>query len=295
MIAVVCHDAGGAEILSSWLRQNIQNYCLVIEGPAIGIFKRKLGHIEIFTLDDAINLCDWMLCGTSWQSNLEKRAIALAKYTGKKVVAYLDHWINYAERFQLNKVSVYPDEIWVVDVYAKILAQKEFPNINVILTPNPYFIDLQIELSTFPEALSGTRKCTALYICEPIREHALLAYGHERYWGYTEEEALQFFLENIDVIDNSICEIKIRPHPSESKEKYEWAKLASPLVTETASDKTLLQQIVEAEIVVGCGSMALVVALLANKRVISSIPPDGKACALPHLGVEHLRVLITKN
>ena len=79
MIAVVSHDAGGAEILSSWLRQNKQPYCLVLGGPAIAIFQRKLGNCKIDPLAQAIELCDWVLCGTSWQSNLEKEAIAEAK------------------------------------------------------------------------------------------------------------------------------------------------------------------------------------------------------------------------
>jgi hypothetical protein len=43
MIAVVSHDAGGAEILSSWLRRCAEPYCVVLDGPAQVIFQRKLG------------------------------------------------------------------------------------------------------------------------------------------------------------------------------------------------------------------------------------------------------------
>jgi len=292
MIAVVSHDAGGAEILSSWLHQNQQPYCLVLGGPAIDIFQRKLGIIEITPLADAIELCDWVLCGTSWQSNLEKQSIVRAKVAGKKVIAFLDHWVNYPERFQLDSVTVLPDEIWVGDVDAKIIAQKIFPEIKVVLTPNPYFKDLQIELQEIQESSNDSKQCSVLYVCEPIREHALLAYGNERYWGYTEEDALQFFLKNTDAL-GTVSEIKIRPHPSESKSKYAWAKQENSLVTETASTKLLMEQIAEADVVVGCGSMAMVVALLAKKRVISSIPPSGKVCGLPQAEIEHLQVLVT--
>lgn len=292
MIAVVSHDAGGAEILSSWVHQNQQAYCLVLGGPAIDIFQRKLGIIEIIPLADAIELCDWVLCGTSWQSNLEKQSIVRAKVAGKKVIAFLDHWVNYLERFQLDSVTVLPDEIWVGDVDAKIIAQKIFAEIKVVLTPNPYFKDLQLELQEIQESSNYSKQCSVLYICEPIREHALLAYGNERYWGYTEEDALQFFLKNLDAL-GAVSEIKIRPHPSESKSKYSWAKQENSLVTETASTKLLMEQIVEADVVVGCGSMAMVVALLAKKRVISSIPPGGKVCGLPQAEIEHLQVLAT--
>lgn len=294
MIAVVSHDAGGAEILSSWLCQNIQPYCLVLGGPAITIFQRKLGEIEIHPLVDAIELCDWVLCGTSWQSNLEKQSIIQAKIAGKKVIAFLDHWVNFAERFQLDSDTVLPDEIWVGDMNAKIIAQKIFPEIQIVLMPNPYFIDLQIELQEIQESANDSKQGSVLYVCEPIREHALLTYGNECYWGYTEEDALLFFLKNIDVLGGSVRAIKIRPHPSESKNKYDWARDANSLVIETATTKSLMEQILEADVVVGCGSMAMVVAVLAKKRVISSIPPGGKTCELPQVEVEHLQVLVTK-
>lgn len=294
MIAVVSHDAGGAEILSSWLRQNQVHYCLVLEGPAASIFERKLGACPILTLDDAIQVCDWVLCGTSWQSDLEKQAIVQAKTAGKKVVAFLDHWVNYLERFQLGDARVLPDELWVGDAEAQAMAQALFPGLSVVLTPNPYFIDLQTELlAAAPPSRCG-KQVSVLYVCEPVREHALLAYGNERYWGYTEEEALQYFLDHVAALGAEVSAIVIRPHPSESKTKYDWARQANALVTATASSKTLVAQIREADVVVGCASMAMVVALLAEKRVVCSIPPGGKACELPQVEIEHLQVLISR-
>jgi len=294
MIAIVSHDAGGAEILSSWLLRNQQPYCLVLDGPAIVIFQRKLGNCEIHPLAHAIESCDWVLCGTSWQSNLEKQAIAQAKVAGKKVIAFLDHWVNYSERFQLDGITIQPDEIWVGDVDAETIAKKIFPVVAVVLKSNPYFEDLQIEFKATKESTRDSKKCTVLYVCEPLREQALLQYGDERYFGYTEEDALQYFLNNIDVLGSAVSEIKVSPHPSENKNKYDWTRRSSFLVTETMSSKTLMEQIVEADVVVGCESMAMVVGLLAKKRVISSIPPDGQACGLPQAEIEHLQVLVKK-
>ena len=294
MIAIVSHDAGGAEVLSSWLHQNPQPYCLVLGGPATAIFQLKLGIIETHSLEDAIELCDWVLCGTSWQSNIEKQAIVQAKVAGKKVIAFLDHWVNYVERFQLDGVTVLPDEIWVGDVDAEIIAQNIFPITKVVLTPNPYLRDILTNLQAVKEYIHGSKQCSVLYVCDPISEHALLVYGNERYWGYTEEEALQFFLDNIPALGSPISAIEIRPHPSESKDKYDWVRRTNSLVTGTASNKSLIEQIQEADVVVGCASMAMVVALLAKKRVISSIPPGGMACVLPQAEIEHMQVLITK-
>lgn len=294
MIAVVSHDAGGAEILSSWLRQNLEPYCLVLGGPAIAIFKRKLGDCQTRPLAQAIELCDWVLCGTSWQSILEKQAIIQAKVAGKIVIAFLDHWVEFEGRFKNQGIAVYPDEIWVGDVDAEKIAHNIFPDVTVVLKSNPYFEDLQIELDATKEPPRDSKKCSVLYVCEPLREQALLQYGDEHYWGYTEEDALQFFFKNIDAMGVAVSEIKVRPHPSESKNKYDWARQVNPLVIETASTKTLMEQIVEADVVVGCESMAMVVALLANKRVISTIPPGGKVCGLPQAAIEHLQMLVTK-
>ena len=57
-------------------------------------------------------------------------------------------------------------------------------------------------------------------------------------------------------------------------------------------EEDLIIEIINSDIVVGCESMALVVGLLANKQVISSIPPEGRICQLPQKEIQHLRNLI---
>ena len=94
MIGIVCHDAGAAEIISSWISKNKNQYIYFLKGPALKIFKRKLKVVRIHTLSEVIAASDWILCGTGWQSDIEKKAIQLAKNNRKKVVSYLDHWVN---------------------------------------------------------------------------------------------------------------------------------------------------------------------------------------------------------
>lgn len=292
MLALVSHDAGGAEILSSWLIENPQPHILALEGPAVSIFQRKLGSIAVAPLELAIESSSWVLCGTSWQSDLEKRAILDAKSVGKKVVAYLDHWVNYRERFQLNGIDVLPDEIWVGDSEAEKIARSIFSNSKIVFNSNPYYKELLKKFRLLPVRVFNPNKVSVLYICEPIREHAFLAYGNERVWGYTEEEALNYFLRNINSVAGGIIEIKIRPHPSESINKYKWAFKESPLISEINNQKPLVDQIAMADIVVGCESMAMVMALLVGKRVISSIPDGGRLCQLPQVDIQHMHQLI---
>jgi hypothetical protein len=124
-----------------------------------------------------------------------------------------------------------------------------------------------------------------------MREHGLLHYGDERYFGYTEEEAVQYFLENLRFITSDIQRIVIRAHPSEPAQKYAWARDRVSVRVDVSEGSPLIEDIAAADIVVGCESMAMVVALLAGKRVISAIPPGGHPCALPHPEIELLQNL----
>lgn len=292
MIAIVSHDAGGAEILSSWIGHNQQAHCLVLGGPAVDIFRRKFGKIQLFSLDEALKNCDWVLCGTSWQSDLEKNAIQQSKLIGKKVIAFLDHWIDYPARFSFNNRNIFPDEIWVSDLDAFKLAKYYFSDVKIRLISNPYFKDLLVEIDKYKNLKMPSEGSSVLYVCEPLREHAKAKYGDPFYWGYTEDEALKFFLENVEALGVNVYDIKIRPHPSEMAEKYLWATNLNPLVSETFSSKSLIHQIIESDIVLGVQSMAMVAALLAKKRVITSVPPGGKRCELPQAEIESLQDLV---
>ena len=197
MLTIVTHDAGGAEILSSYVRQQDLDCLYVLAGPARKIFERKLGPIEVHPLKDAIRQSRSVLCGTSWQSDLELNAIKLARSMGKHSVAFLDHWVNYRERFVRTGKTYLPDEIWVGDEIANGMASEMFPGMNVRQIENPYFQDLRREMAVVAMSSPNKAPLSTLYVCEPVREHALLRFGNELHWGYVEEDALRYFLSNV--------------------------------------------------------------------------------------------------
>ena len=295
MLCVVSHDAGGAEIVSSYVRQQNLACKFVLTGPALKIFERKLGPIEQMPLDDALRQSDRLLCGTSWQSDIEWRAIELARSLGKPSAAFLDHWVNYRERFVRDGETHLPDEIWVGDALAGDMARALFPGLPVNLVDNPYFQDMRRDLESIrrlPKADAASVRI--LYVCEPLREHALREHGNERHWGYTEEDALRYFLNNLAALDVQISKIVLRPHPSEAPGKYDWAIAEFNLPIVRGGARTLFEEVVDAEIVVGCESMAMVVGMLAGKRMISSIPPGGRSCSLPQPEIEKLQTLVAR-
>jgi len=62
-------------------------------------------------------------------------------------VSFIDHWVNYRERFGYplkNWKNNLPDEIWAGDKYAFLIAKKLFNKILPIkLVKNPYFKEIK--------------------------------------------------------------------------------------------------------------------------------------------------------
>ncbi len=296
-LCIVSHDSGGAHVLASYVARNRLNCSFVLEGPACNIFQSRIGPVKSISIEEALHCCNEVLCGTSWKSNLEWQAIGAARAIGKRVFAFLDHWVNYRQRFVRDQVINLPDEIWVGDTFAKNIAQKIFADTPVRFVPNPYLQDIEEELIAIERsqpARDAEKGINILFVCEPISEHGLKAYGDPRYWGYTEFEALEHFFTHIDMIGKKIDRIVIRPHPSEDEGKYNNIILKYGGFTRIGGKRTLTEEIAESDVVVGCESMALVVGLLAKRRVISVIPPGGQKCCLPQSQIESLNCIIDR-
>lgn len=292
MITIVSHDAGGAEILSNYVLQNKDQYQFVLDGPAISIFSKSLGYIQNHSLEATIGNTDLYLTGTSWQSDIEKKAILIAKENKIKVISFIDHWVNYKERFIHNKVLSLPDEIWVGDEDAYQLAITTFPSDLVKLKSNAYFESLKSFFKDFkPEVRTGENS-NILFICENISDHAKKSFNDESYWGYTEKDAIQYFFQNLDKLNIKSAKFTFRPHPSDEIGKYNWVlERYKEYSIQISNQLPLFDQIANSNMVVGCESMALFIASLAKKTVISCIPPEGKKLELPKTKIIELRSL----
>jgi hypothetical protein len=139
---IVSHDAGAAEILSSYVKNTKGNYIFVLSGPAKKIFKKKIKNIIISKLDKAEMISFKLICGTSFKSKIELEAIDKFKKKKKETIAIIDHWINYKQRFFKNRKLILPNKIWVFDKHAKKLIKKIFPKVKIYLKKNFYFSDI---------------------------------------------------------------------------------------------------------------------------------------------------------
>jgi len=292
-ILIVSHDAGGAEVLSSWVKYHLSyRYIFVLEGPAKEIFKKKvpidLINHERKDLFDLINTSDQILTSTSGEADLERIAIIIGKRLNKKTISLLDHWCEYTERFIQDGISVWPDELWVCDNYAYDIAKKLFFRINIVLQNNYYLLDFKNEM----EAYKKNRRAVGLnilYICEPVADYALQKYNDAYYFNYDEYTALTYFFDFLQTANykGRIEKVRIRLHPLEKKNKYDHILKNSPFLLDI-SEFTLMEDFSWADWVVGCSSMALAQAIFAGKKAYTCIPPSANVFKFPHVEIEAL-------
>ncbi|MBN9244821.1 MAG: hypothetical protein J0I98_18715 [Mesorhizobium sp.] len=279
-VAVVCHDAGTANILLWGLREASVPFRLYAAGPARRIAEQLALPVWEEDLDSALNGAGSLVSGTGWASSVEHDARAKARALGLPSIAVLDHWANYQERFERQGQQVLPDRYWVTDEIALERARRIFgADAATELVPNLY---LARQLSMIRPIDAATPN-VLLYVLEPARSD----------WGRGidgEFQALDFFLDRFPklALPNDLV-IRLRPHPSDAPGKYAaWMDRNSGFLIELDTAPDMAAALSDVRYVVGCESYGLVVALNAGRKVYCSLPPHAPACRLPHDGIVHL-------
>lgn len=282
--AVVCHDAGAANIVIAML-MNVggSGWLPCMEGPARKLWKSAFPTVVLFdSVDQAMEEAELLITGTGWASDIEHEARRKAQAIGLRSIAVIDHWVNYGERFIRNDVRIFPDEIWVTDRYALEIAQDTFPKKSVLQIPN-YYLENQIK---YIASLGKPRNPELLYILEPVRSN----------WGRDtpgEFQALEYFISKLPALGlPDETAIYLRPHPSDSSGKYnDWIKTHSNINIKLDNSADIAESLGRATWVAGCESFGLVLALMANRTVYCTMPPWAPLCRLPHSDLIQLREL----
>ncbi|RKQ92346.1 hypothetical protein C8N24_2192 [Solirubrobacter pauli] len=259
-------------MISAWLRRRDADASFRLDGPARGIFARKLPALP--EQEEPTGAFDLVLCGSSVSSTLERDAVAEARAAGVRCAVWLDHWMNYPARF-----DALPDELWVCDEHAERIARETVPGPPVIVRGNPYVEDAAAEIRALETPRTGR---SVLYVTEPTSVAAERATGDPLGWGYEERAALRGYLAARP------GPLRLRTHPAEPEGKY--ADIVAEHGLELSAGRSLAQDIAWADTVVGCDTMAMAVALAAGRRVVSAIPPGGRPLTLPFTEIERLFV-----
>ncbi|OGH72392.1 MAG: hypothetical protein A2921_04370 [Candidatus Magasanikbacteria bacterium RIFCSPLOWO2_01_FULL_43_20b] len=279
---VVCHDTGGAEIISAFVKlRKKKNDCICfISGPAVKIFRRK--KIKISIIRPVINIERVLkkyqqmrltvLTEVGWSTDLGIKTILAAKKKSIKTAAYLDHWVNYKERFGFPRsdwVNNLPDEIWVGDKAAYLLAKRTFPcKVVIRYIPNQYFREIEAE---YDKSVKIKPALNLLIVSEPLGE-AINSYGQKLPILFNEFKWLEIILSNL-ARSNFKDKVILRLHPSEAMDKYDsiLAKYVDKIRLEKSRNSSIMKDLIRVDTVIGATSMALVVAAICQKKVFSLI------------------------
>ena len=288
--AVVCHDAGAANIILAAMRAHAashpeaaRGWRLLAQGPAARLWaEASVPQVtQCQSIDELMGGAAVLLSGTGWASDLEHEARVAAKARGIRSLAVIDHWVNYQDRFVRNERQVLPDEIVVTDAYAAEEARRCFPGLAIRTEPNLYLQALVAEIAPLQ-----TGKPEVLYVLEPVRA----AWATP---GSGEFQALDYFLANLGKLGLAPDTlVRLRPHPSDPDGKYDqWIESQGQLNVRLDDAPSLAAAIGRVTWVAGCESYAMVVALHAGRKVVSTLPPWGNVCRLPQGSIIRLKEL----
>ena len=284
-ISVVANDAGGANQIVSFLRNNINKKTSIqpfMNGPAKKIWQLNFPEIHLAnSIENAVLGTKILISGTGWQTDIEKKARKIALNLDIYSISILDNWVNYKDRFIMDGVLNLPDEIWVVDKYALREAKNTFPLFKNFFQINDYYLDDAVKRI---KHLKNTNQI--LYILEPIRSN----WGHGIEQG--EFQALDYFLDSFHKIKLPLStKIILKPHPSEDSKKYVSWVSSKDSFNINISNLPIEDLISQSSYIIGCNSLALYISIKAKKNVICSLPPWAGKSTLPVNNLRYLRDL----
>lgn len=281
-IGVAGHDAGGATVLASYLYTNELDFTASLQGPAIQIFQHFFdAYKKITDLEDL--KIDTLITSTSAESHHEIQILERAKSLNIRTISILDHWVNYPQRFFRNGMFTHPDEIWVTDRDAFSIASSEFRGLNIKQIKNPYEQFLKRKYSN----LNQRNRKNILYCAEPIKSFAHSSVKLQAN-SYDEFVAIEGAFKKLDQI-NCKQPIVIKNHPTEPKHKYEYLREKYRHLKVVISDEQdIFEELKNASVVIGCNTMALVVASWFKVPILNAIP---KGCGKSILRLDSMRYL----
>lgn len=286
-IAVVSHDAGSSELICAFVLEHISRASWHIfarpESPMATICKRHgLIFSPIQNASEQLEAIhpDILLFGTGWQEKCERPYVRYCKEHGIPTVAFLDHWTNYRERFD------YPDETWEENLgdFTAVSDEKAYVLARSLNLPHPLKLPNYYLKSLLEEARKRTiiPAETLLFLSEPTDAVAQQTYDDPMYWGFTQYTALQDILEHFEQFE---CEnLTIRLHPSETSSEYlpllkQYSHI--PIQIHSAHTADLTDELLSAKMIIGFDTMALYIAALLNKPIISYLPSLNRDFHLP--------------
>ena len=261
-IVVFSHDAGGAQVLSSYLylkgMKKIYGICI---GPSKKIFLEKKIRVINLSFKKLLEIGDKFFTTTSWKSDIEKKAIKNLKKKNKKVITFIDHWANFDKRFDKKFI---PNEIWSFDKTSKKICEEKFKKTKIFLKRNYFHIYAKKKIRSFKKLRSDKNKF--LYLTEPLTQLYLKLY--KKKISSPEIINLNYFLNKIK---SKNIKVTIRVHPNDRIKKYLYVKKKFKDLNITFDSSTsIYKQLATHKNIVSFQSSIMLLAKINNNRVICS-------------------------
>ena len=263
-VTYCAHDAGGAEVLSSFIDKNGLTGSYLVSGPAQQIFANRIKDYQqckVTELDPNTNVLVSATGTTDYEINIMRQAVA----ENVEIFVLIDHWVNYKERLEREDSRIKPKAILVVDQFALEIAKSTFPEITIVQIENSYLSTMK---ENFLKICNNETRHDFLFICESRSPDSVI----ESQLIVNNDEDLSYFFEFLRESGQSQASILLRPHPSDLTKDYQCLiPEGFPNVT-IDSESDLLKSMSISKVIVGSTSMALVIADLVGKSVYLSMP-----------------------
>ena len=259
-ILICASDPGGAEVLSSWTKQQAQNFDYLLSGPALEIFKRKIPGISTLIKPEEINH-ELVISSLGWQTDFEFEILSMASNSGAKVAIFLDHYGSY--RLSRKSKAIKVDWVIAFDQISQEKAMNEISGATILRIPNLYEREIIKKISGIKQSTSVENEI--LFLTEPNIENG----------EYGDLDSLVFLFELLRKSKMLNISILIRLHPSEEIDKYIDSIPSDFTSVRFSKGRTLDYDIGTSNYVVGCYTTALRIAYISGRPVFSALrrPP----------------------
>mgnify|MGYP000935928992 CR=1 FL=1 len=274
---VISNDAGGAEILAAWLKKKKLSFKAILSGPAKSIFKEKKLRFIRTNIKNAIESSSFIITGTSWTSKIELKAIKLAKKKKKYVVSFLDHWINYKQRFKIKNKYIFKNKIWVGDQYAEKLAKKIFKTILIRKIKNPIWEEYK-KKKFF---ILKNKKKKFFFFLKNLNDKNFKK-KNIKMTDFEMIEKIILFLRKKFKNSFKNYEIFIKNHPSEKKNKYiKFIKKNNVKICKLEKNSNVFNVLKKYSTTFGCETNILVISKILGLKTYNVYLKNPKMRSLP--------------
>ena len=282
-IQVCSYDAGGGNVLAHLINGLGIDATYIIGGPSMEIYADLFPNLLSHSSEILNGDTDLLISSTGWQSTHEFEVMKSALERGIPVIAVMDHWVNYVERFEHAGESITPTFFLAFDDASEYKIREGFRDARILRSKNYYLEDVRRELEMLTSKFCGEWEYDILFISEPLSRH-------HQHSDWDEYDALQLLSDTLSESNLINLRVAIKLHPTEISEKYTYLTEKEFPNLSILADIRLEECLSSSKIITGCHSMALYVASYCNKEVFACLPP-GKSPMIPGIQIWNIKSL----